>query len=90
MEIGVIYRRIRMWYLCFTYTPVSTDSLAFLVRMNVVSESESMNQAKGGKTYVPYHFSEVSRFQEYSLISATSVRPHFPSLTEAILSVTGD
>jgi len=39
----VIYSRIRMWYLCFTYTLVFTVNL-ILVRVKPKSESERMNE----------------------------------------------
>ena len=39
----VIYSRIRMWYLWFTYTPVFTVNL-ILVRAKPKSESERMNE----------------------------------------------
>jgi len=71
-EIGVvIHRRIRMWYLSFTYTPASTVSLIF---SDGEVESEQMIEVRAAKpTFHIFLQNIIPRFPVNFLSSSSTV-----------------
>jgi len=74
IEIGAIHGRIRTSYLCFTYTPVFTDTLVF-------SCSERTNEGLAVEVTFSYPSYKVPKFHVNSLtLSSSAARPLFPTL----------